>query len=282
MNLLSQLPPFAADAVRLSVWLILLTIIFVPLERLFGQAPAQRSHLELLNNLAYYFIASLLPALLLSVPMALVAVVAHQLVPATIPATLGALPLALKLLLAFLISEIGVYWGHRLSHQIPFLWRFHALHHSAGHMYFLVNTRMHPVDSVVTRLFGLVPLYVLGLVGANAAGGAILLLISVIGSAWGFFVHANLRWRFGPFEQLLSTPAFHHWHHSRVDHINRNYASMLPLLDRVFGSYYLPPHWPAEVGIEATTPPKLGSQLLEPLLPAKKTAPQAPPHETPQ
>ena len=52
-----------------------------------------------------------------------------------------------------------------------------------------------------------------------------------LGIVWGFFIHANLRWRLGPLEWLVATPAFHHWHHSRNDHINRNYASTLPLLD---------------------------------------------------
>jgi len=88
-------------------------------------------------------------------------------------------------------------------------------------------------------------------------------------TTWGFFIHANLRWRLGPLEWLVATPAFHHWHHSRNDHINRNYASTLPVLDRVFGSHYLPRHWPAEYGTDTPHADTLGAQLLDPLLPAK-------------
>ncbi|HEX8603848.1 MAG TPA: sterol desaturase family protein, partial [Pseudoduganella sp.] len=94
----------------------------------------------------------------------------------------------------------------------------------------------------------------------------------VAGTLWGFFIHANVRWRLGPLEWLVTTPAFHHWHHSRDDHINRNYASTLPFLDRLFGSHYLPRHWPAAVGIDTPLAQTLGGQLLDPLLPSKKAA----------
>ena len=62
-------------------------------------------------------------------------------------------------------GEIGYYWGHRWSHEIPFLWRFHSIHHSAEEIDFLVNTRAHPFDMVFGRFCGLVPMYVLGLGG---------------------------------------------------------------------------------------------------------------------
>jgi sterol desaturase/sphingolipid hydroxylase (fatty acid hydroxylase superfamily) len=61
-----------------------------------------------------------------------------------------------------------------------------------------------------------------------------------------------------------ATPAFHHWHHSRTDHIDHNYAATFPVLDRVFGSLYLPGHFPADYGITERLPATLTGQLLEP------------------
>ncbi|MGK5042263.1 sterol desaturase family protein [Janthinobacterium sp. GB1R12] len=263
-TLQTHLPGIVVDVLRLSLWLVLLAVLFVPLERFFGERHAGRSRTELWSDLGFYFISSLLPAALLAVPLALVAVAGQRWLPDAIPATLSILPLWGKLVLGMLIGEVGTYWGHRLSHEIPWLWRYHAVHHSTEQLYFLANTRTHPVDMVVTRLFGLTPLYLLGLAGPGVAGSAVPALLLLIGTIWGFFIHANLRWRFGPLEWLVATPAFHHWHHSKFEHINRNYASTLPLLDRLFGTYHLPRAWPAECGIEAPMPKTLTGQLAAP------------------
>ena len=272
---LQSLPGPVVDVLRLAIWLAALTVLFVPLERFFGQRHGGRSRTELISDLGFYFLSSLLPAVLLAMPLALVAVAGQRLLPELVPATLAALPLWGKILLGLLIGEVGTYWGHRLSHEIAWLWRFHAVHHSTSHMYFLANTRTHPVDMVVTRLFGMTPLYLLGLAGPGASGSAAPLALLLVGTIWGFFIHANLRWRFGPLEWLVATPAFHHWHHSKFEHINRNYASTLPVLDRVFGTHYLPRSWPAAVGIEAPMPVSLGGQLLAPLQRAPAASPPA-------
>lgn len=255
---------FALQVLRLAVWLGVLCAIFLPLERYFAVRQATGARPQHWQDLFYYFANSLLPAIVLAAPLALAAQLAHSMAPAALPAALAALPLLPRLLLALLVGELGAYLAHRLAHRWPPLWRFHAVHHSADHIYFLVNTRAHPVDLLFNRLCSLLPLYVLGLAGPYAGGTAVPVAVILVGTLWGFFIHSNLRIRFGPLEWLLSTPAFHHWHHTRRDHTDRNFAAMLPVLDMVFRTYHLPRDWPREYGTDTPVAPSLAGQLGEP------------------
>jgi sterol desaturase/sphingolipid hydroxylase (fatty acid hydroxylase superfamily) len=248
-DILAYLPTFAVNVARLCLWLVLLSLVFVPLERWLAVRKARLTRRALALNLGLYFLNSLLPAAILGALMAVVAVAAQAVLPAAVPAAMGALPLAVKLPLSMLIAETGFYWGHRLSHRLPWLWHFHSVHHQPEHLYFLINTHAHPVDMIVTRLFGMTPLYVLGLAGAGAGGSAAPALVIVIGTAWGFFIHSNLRVRLGLLESVIATPAFHHWHHTSIAPLDRNFASTLPFLDRVFGTWHLPAEWPEAYGL---------------------------------
>ncbi len=175
-------------------------------------------------------------------------------------------------MLGLIVGDIAFYWSHRASHAVPLLWRFHALHHSAGHMDFLVNTRGHPVDMVFGRLCGLIPLYLLGLAAPGGEGTTLAALVTIVSTFWGFFIHSNVRWRLGPLEWLVASPAFHHWHHTRSEHIDRNFAALIPAIDRVFGTLHMPREWPAEYGTREPHPTTLSAQLLDPLTPAVRAA----------
>ncbi|MBX9582807.1 MAG: sterol desaturase family protein [Gemmataceae bacterium] len=277
----ADLPGLAANVARVCVWLAILVAVFVPLERLFAARPQRLFRKGVGTDLAYYFLSSLVPAFLLAGPVGLLAWAVHRVVPAGVLEAAAGLPLGARVAAAFVAGEVGYYWGHRLSHVVPVLWRFHAIHHSAEHVDFLVNSRAHPVDMVFGRFCGLVPIYVLGLGGPAGLDGTLVpVLVVVLGTVWGFFIHANLRWRFGPLEWLVTTPAFHHWHHTKSGPINHNYASTLPWLDRLFGTHHLPAEFPADYGIRAKVPDGLIDQLLYPLVP-DPPAPADPGHADP-
>ena len=270
---------FLINVARLCLWLLIIAAIFLPLERLF---PLQRQKILRRGigvDLGYYFLSSLLPGLVLAVPLSLVAMGAHRVIPSSLPVAIAAWPLWLRATAGLVVGEIGFYWGHRWSHEIPLLWRFHSIHHSAEHLDFMVNTRAHPVDLLFVRLCGLIPLYVLGLASPLTASGSMVpVMIVLIATVWGFFIHANLRWRLGPLEWLISSPAFHHWHHTAPAPRDRNYASMLPWVDRVFGTHYLPRRqWPRSYGIDAKLPDTLVGQLAYPLRPDPALIGLAPP-----
>ncbi len=267
---------FLISVRQLAIWLAIIVAIFVPLERLFALERRQILRKGIFVDLAYYFLSGLLPAVLLSVPIAFLALFVRNLIPESFLAMTAALPLGARVTAGLVAGEVGYYWGHRWCHEIPFLWRFHAIHHSAEDVDFLVNSRAHPLDMVFGRFCGLVPIYLLGLGGPIGEKGTLVpVLASLFGTLWGFFIHANVRWRFGPLEWLISTPAFHHWHHTRTGPINKNYASTLPWLDRIFGTHHLPANeWPESYGIKANDMPEsLIDQLFYPLAEPIKTSP---------
>jgi len=277
-----QLLAFVASVLRMAVWLAILSAVFVSLERLFALHRQKLFRKQIGVDACYYFINGLVPGLILGVPMALVVRLSHHLIPGAVTGAIAEWPMWARAFAAMVVGETGYYWGHRLSHEIPFLWRFHAVHHSAEEIDYMVSTRAHPVDFVWSRLWLLTPLFALGLVNPmRFSDGVIPALVLVLGSFWGFFVHANVRWRLGPFEWLLATPGFHHWHHTMGMQRNCNYASMFPWLDRIFGSHYLPNSWPPQYGVPEPMAPTLVGQLVQPFIepasaaPAAETAPRS-------
>ena len=77
-----------------------------------------------------------------------------------------------------------------------------------------------------------------------------------------------MRWRLGPLGWVIATPAFHHWHHTLPEPRDRNFAPMLPWVDRIFGTHYMPRNqWPSAYGIDAKLPGSLGAQLAYPFRP---------------
>lgn len=263
----SSLSTFVVDFFRLCAWFVLLFLLFVPLERIWPLHPQKILRRAFGSDVFYYFLSGLAPKLLLILPLTLLTGLIHQFLPAAFYQSVADWPLWLRGTAALVVGEVGAYWGHRWSHELPFLWRFHALHHSAEEIDWLVNSRVHPVDLFFTRLCALVPLYLLGLAQPMADRVDLIpILVTIVGTIWGFFIHANIKWRFGWLEWLISSPAFHHWHHTNdgPEVINKNYASMLPWLDRAFGTFYLPKAFPATYGIDAATPDTVTGQLAQP------------------
>jgi sterol desaturase/sphingolipid hydroxylase (fatty acid hydroxylase superfamily) len=166
----------------------------------------------------------------------------------------------LQVVEALVIADVGFYAAHRMFHRVPWLWKFHAVHHSIEELDWLAGARVHPVDQIVTRATSILPLYVLGF--PDAALG----LFSGIYFWQSFLVHSNVRLSFGPLRGWIASPEFHHWHHANhPEAYDRNFAGQLVILDRLFGTLYMPPGLaPARYGTNDPVPRTYVGHLFYP------------------
>lgn len=142
-------------------------------------------------------------------------------------------PLLAQFLLACIVVEFFDYWPHRWLHEVPLLWRFHAIHHNPKRLYWLNATRAHFGEVVFRGVFNAVPLALAG------AGAEVLALIGLANSVLGLFQHANINFKLGPLSWVFSVGEMHRWHHSlRISEANHNYGSNLLIWDVVFGTRY--------------------------------------------
>ena len=256
------------ELLRLAAWMLLLIILFIPLERGFARRPHRAIRQNFLTDLGYFFINGLIPKAILTILLSATAYTVHYLALDDAHTFFSDLPSWSRVIAALVVGELGAYWGHRLMHSVPFLWRFHAVHHSAEELDWLVNTRAHPVDIVFTRFCGLSPMYLLGLAQPTATNvDFVPMLVVISGTVWGFFIHSNVNLRFSWVECIVSTPYFHHWHHSRdrIGKGHKNFAAILPVVDLLFGTLYLPGrNWPIRYGSDTAVPRGIMSQLLKP------------------
>ncbi len=165
---------------------------------------------------------------------------------------IAGLPFWAGLPLCILVADLAQYWTHRAYHEVPLLWRLHAVHHSTKHMDWMAGSRQHILETLITRTLVLGPIFLLGF-----SKEVIDAYIIVVGFQ-AVFNHANVSVRLGPLRYLIVTPNFHHWHHSQdQEALDRNYAAHYAFLDHLFGTAVnSPKRWPERYGVLGDYVPK--------------------------
>jgi len=246
--------------------LSLLGILFIPLERLFGLRTEQsifRSDWR--QDLFYFLINSLLVQSLTFLSLTPATEVVAHTHWTELRGFMASQPIWLQVIEIMVLTDLTQYWVHRLFHRVPFLWGFHAVHHSTQTMDWLAGSRMHVVEIVALRGLTVIPMYALGF--DEWALKAYILYIYIHST----LIHANVRFDFGWLKHLIATPQFHHWHHGiEKEAIDVNFAVQFPWLDRLFGTYYVPgDKWPSGYGVGGhPVPPGYLKQLAYPFRPA--------------
>jgi sterol desaturase/sphingolipid hydroxylase (fatty acid hydroxylase superfamily) len=225
--------------------LLMTGMLFLPLERLFARREQAVFRDEWREDLFYFFISSLMVQGLSYFAMAPSKAIVPYVQDASFRATVAALPLWVQVIAIMFLTDLVQYWVHRVFHRVPWLWRFHAVHHSARTLDWLAGSRMHLAEIIVLRGLTVIPMY--------AAGFAVeaIYIYLVIVYLYATYIHANLKWNIEWIKPLLVTPRFHHWHHGiEKEAIDVNFAIHFPWFDRLFGTYHMPEkRWPEGYGV---------------------------------
>lgn len=233
--------------------LILLGVVFIPLERVFKKVDQPILRYEWREDLLYFFVSTLFVQILTFLSLApAMTILATTGWASGVRSAIASQPAILQFLEIMFLTDLVQYWFHRCFHQFPFLWKFHAVHHSAQRMDWIAGSRMHLFEVILLRAFTTLPMYVMGFSeGPLYAYIFFVYLLSV-------FIHSNLRIPFGFLGYIIATPKFHHWHHGiEKEAIDKNFAIHFPVLDMMFGTFHMPEErWPAGYGIGGHPVPK--------------------------
>ncbi len=169
------------------------------------------------------------------------------------------LPVWSQFILLLFVAEVGAYLAHRISHEVPLLWRFHAIHHSAPSLYWFNTGRFHPVDVLETVVLALPLPIILG------APADLMFTFTCFTMFVGVLSHCNIEMRFGILNWIFNTPGVHRWHHSRVlKEGNSNYGENLMLLDVLFRTHFTSDRRPTVVGTGTPVPLSIWGQMFRP------------------
>jgi sterol desaturase/sphingolipid hydroxylase (fatty acid hydroxylase superfamily) len=208
------------------------TLIFIAIEKLFPldkQQPVFR--IEWQTDFMHFIVNHFMVGLVLLTVNFLIFRIFGWATYAPLQQWVRDLPFVAQLFAILLVADLMQYWTHRAYHEVPFLWRFHAVHHSTKVLDWMAGSRLHLLELISTRVAVLGVLYVLGF------SKEVMDLYIVIVGFQAVLNHSNVKLPWGPLKYVIVTPDFHHWHHSSDQAaLDRNYAAHFAFIDYLFGT----------------------------------------------
>ncbi|WP_141735674.1 sterol desaturase family protein [Oligoflexus tunisiensis] len=224
--------------------LLVMSILFVPLERIFFLRRQRFLREGLATDLSHYALNHLLMGGVFVLIVWPGNWIHEHVFQNRVPQFTQQMPLGLQVLCILFIADFAQYWIHRYFHKRPRWWQFHKIHHSTLKMDWLASSRLHIGDVIATRAFSYVPIVCLGFSQA-----AVQLYLPIV-AVQALFVHSNVRFHFGPLRYIVTTPLVHHWHHSSDPRaLDKNFAVTFSIIDVMFGTFYCPRVWPEAYGL---------------------------------
>lgn len=167
-------------------------------------------------------------------------------------------------LLDLLLLDCFLYWWHRINHQLPFLWRFHEVHHLDEFLDSTTALRFHFGEVFISSMVRACVIVALGIPLASVIVFEILIVV------FSVFNHSNLRLPSRlekGLSRLIVTPSIH-WvhHHAKRQDTDANYATIFSFWDRLFSSFSKQARQLSmPIGVEGKKDLSLFALLLRPL-----------------
>ena len=143
-----------------------------------------------------------------------------------------------QLFVFFVLLDFLQWLTHILLHKIPFLWKFHQVHHSVKEMGFAAHFRYHWMENVLYKPFKTLGVMVLGGFEPDQA-----YLVHFFAILIGHLNHANVKISWGPLKYILNNPIMHLYHHAYAlpkGKFGVNFGISLSLWDYLFKTHYVP------------------------------------------
>jgi alkylglycerol monooxygenase len=135
----------------------------------------------------------------------------------------------------WVVAIVGVdlmyYWFHRASHRVNFIWATHVVHHQSEEYNLAVALRQSMFQGLMSAPFYL-PLALLGV------PPLVFIAAATLDTLYQFWIHTRAVGKLGPLEWVFNTPSHHRVHHGiNPKYIDKNYAGMFIVWDRMFGTF---------------------------------------------
>jgi len=204
----------------------------------------------------------------------------HWLAPLSPGNWVGSLPVYLGIPLAIIALDLSGYWFHRLSHRIPFMWRFHQVHHLDEDFDFTTGARVHTIESILHQGVMVAVAILLGIPAGYIA------VFATVAFTFAILHHSNIAipWKVEKWLRLvIFTPALHvPHHHEQIRDTDSNFGFIFPWWDRMFGTYNTrrrTPDW--RIGLDYSGDLGLARQAIQPFIPTPLKESATPPQRSP-
>lgn len=255
---------YAATSLADAVLALLIPAVFfislaLIVKRREAWAAAKRAAHEAQLNLGFYFLDAIFVFPVLGLVTVAIGVFMQNagliIVPESWWLAIGTYP---TVFMAVFLGDFIGYWRHRLEHT-KWLWPTHAIHHSDEEMTWLTLNRFHPVNRITTVIIDSTFLMAMGLPAWAVIAN------SLVRNYYGYFIHADLPWTYGPLGKVFVSPAMHQWHHAKdIRYAGTNFATVFSIFDRVFGTFALPGPCDVPLGISQDIGRTVPAQLAHP------------------